>query len=168
MLAAGTLPSTSIPTRVTNVTASLIDNIFSTLGLKENPILVSDISDHFPIYSRFSFKQGESNRTQVFDSYSVRFGEKELSLLGSKLAENSWSLLDNDKDFSCLFESFYGTIKEAILSICKVPPSNHRSKRIVPLNPWMTSGLLKSWRRKNNLWRAYKCATLSARAVHLC
>ena len=118
MLAAGTLPSTSIPTRVTNVTASLIDNIFSTLSLKENSILVSDISDHFPIYSRFSFKQGKSNRAQVFDSYSVRFGEKELSLLGSKLAENSWSLLDNDKDFSCLFESFYGTIKEAIHSIC--------------------------------------------------
>ena len=104
----------------------------------------------------------------MFDSYSIRFGENELSLLGSKLAKNSWSLFDNNKDFSCLFESFYGTIKEAILSICKVPPSNRRSKRIVPLNPWMTSGLLKSWRRKNNLWRYYKCATLSTSAIRLC
>ena len=38
MLAEGTLPTTSIPTWVTNVTASLIDNIFSTLSLKENSI----------------------------------------------------------------------------------------------------------------------------------
>ena len=120
MLAAGILPATSIPTRVTIATASLIDNSFSTLSLKENSILVSDISGHLPIYSRLSFKQGKNNRAQVFDSYSIRFGESELSLLGSKLAENSWNLFDNDKDFSCLSESFYGTIKEAILSICKV------------------------------------------------
>ena len=45
VLAARTLTTTSIPTRVTNVTASLIDNIFSTLSLKENSILVTDISD---------------------------------------------------------------------------------------------------------------------------
>jgi len=76
MLAAGTLPTTSIPTRVTNGTASLIDNSFSTLSLKENSILVSDISGHLPIYSRLSFKQGKNNRAQVFYSYSIRFGEK--------------------------------------------------------------------------------------------
>ena len=99
MLTAGTLPTTSIPTRVTNVTASLIDNIFSTLSLKENSILVSGICDHFLIYSRFRFKQGKNNKAQLFDFYSIRFGEKELSLLGSKMAENSWILFENDKDF---------------------------------------------------------------------
>ena len=101
MLTAGTLPTTSISTL--NVTASLIDNIFSTLSLKENSILATDISDHFPIYSLFSFRQGKNKRAQVFDSYSIRFCENELSLLESKLAEYSWSLFDNDKDFSCLF-----------------------------------------------------------------
>jgi hypothetical protein len=118
MLATGTLPSTSIPTQLTNVTASLIDNIFSTLSLKKNSILVSDISDHFPIYSWFSFKQGKSSQAQLFDSYSISFGEKELSLLGFKLTDNFLGLFDNDIDFSSLFESFYGTIKEAIISIC--------------------------------------------------
>ena len=52
----------------------------------------------------------------MLDSYSIRFGEKEISLLGSKLVENSWGLFDNDKKFSCLFESFYGTIEVAILN----------------------------------------------------
>ena len=135
--------------------------------MKEISILVTDISNHFPIYSRFSFNQGKNNRAQGFYSYSISL-ENELSLLGSKLAKKSWSLFDNGKDFSYLFDSFYGTIKEAILNICKVPPSNRGSKRIVPLNPWMTSRLLKSLRRKNNLWRSYKCATLPASAIHLC
>jgi len=111
MLAARSLPTASIPSRVTNITDSLIDNIFSTLSLKENLILVSDISDHFTIYSLFSFKQGKNNWAQVFDYYSIWLGDKELFLLGSKLAENSWSFFDNDKDFSCLFDSFYGTVK---------------------------------------------------------
>jgi len=62
---------------------------YSIAKLKENSILVSDISDHFPIYSRFNFKKGKNNRTQVFGSYSIRFGEKELSLLGPQLVENS-------------------------------------------------------------------------------
>ena len=56
----------------------------------------------------------------MFDSYSIRFAEKELSLLGSKLAENLWRLFDDDRDISCLFESFYGTVKEDIITICKV------------------------------------------------
>ena len=87
MLSTGTLSTTSTIARVTNAIASLIDNIFYTLSLKENSIWVSDSSDHFPIYSWFSFKQRKSHQPQVFDSYSIRSGEKELFLLGSKLAE---------------------------------------------------------------------------------
>ena len=76
ILAAATLQITSIPTRVTNVTAFLIDKIFSTLSLKENSILVSDISDHFPIFLRFSFKQRKSNPAKVFDSYQTVRGNE--------------------------------------------------------------------------------------------
>jgi len=47
MLDSGTLPSTSVFTRVTHVAAFLIDNIFSTLSLRGNSVLVTDISDHF-------------------------------------------------------------------------------------------------------------------------
>ena len=32
----------------------------------------------------------------------------------------------------------------------------------------MTYGFLKSWKRENNLWRAYKSATISASAIRLC
>ena len=44
----------------------------------------------------------------MFDLYTVILGEKQLSVLGSKLAEKSWSVSDNEMDFSCLFETFSG------------------------------------------------------------
>ena len=53
MLSSGTLPSVCILTRVTETQASLIDNIFSSLVVFDNLVLVSDISDHFPAISRY-------------------------------------------------------------------------------------------------------------------
>ena len=82
MLAAETLPTTSIPTRVTNVTAPLIDNIFSTLSLKENSILVYDISDPFPIYSRFSFKQCKNSLARVLFPILLGLVRKSYLFLG--------------------------------------------------------------------------------------
>ena len=52
MLSSGTLPSVCIPARVTDTHASLLDNIFSSLDVLDNLVLVSDISDHFPAISR--------------------------------------------------------------------------------------------------------------------
>ena len=47
-------PSITIPTRVTESTHSLIDNIFSTFCSGEVSIITSDISDHFPIHTVFN------------------------------------------------------------------------------------------------------------------
>ena len=53
MLSSGTLPSVCIPTRVTETQASLLDNIFSSLDVLDNLLLISDISDRFPAISRY-------------------------------------------------------------------------------------------------------------------
>ena len=50
MLACGTLPSACIPTRITNTTASLLDNNYSSLNLVQNYVLTSNISEHFPVF----------------------------------------------------------------------------------------------------------------------
>ena len=63
MLAAGTLPTACIPTRLTETTASLIDNIFSSLNLIKNSVVVSYISDHFPVFSTFVFVEMMSRNT---------------------------------------------------------------------------------------------------------
>ena len=53
MLSSGTLPSVCIPTPVTETQASLVDNIFSSLDIFDNLVVVSDISDQFAAISRY-------------------------------------------------------------------------------------------------------------------
>ena len=167
MLAAGTLPTACIPTRLTETTASLIDNIFSSLNLIKNSVVVSDISDHFPVFSTFGFVEMMSRNTPASGSSFFRFGPNELTLLRSRLADNSWNIIDEEIDFCSQFDSFYEFVKVSIIDVCAASPSTSRSKRSIPLNPWMTPGLLRSWRRKNNLWKAYKSAKPSSSAARL-
>jgi len=81
-----------------------------------------------------------------------------LHVLRSRLAGRSWSISENGSDIDSLFNSFYDSLKEVIFDTCNAPQSNPASKRTTPLNPWMTPGLLKSWRKKNYLWKAYRCS----------
>ena len=53
MLSSGTLSSVCIPTRVTNTYVSLISNIFPSLDVLDNSVLVSDISNDFPAISLY-------------------------------------------------------------------------------------------------------------------
>ena len=49
----GLVPLITKPTRITAHSATLIDNIFTnnTNVLSKNGLIISDLSDHFPIYS---------------------------------------------------------------------------------------------------------------------
>ena len=144
MLPSGTLPSVCIPTRVTETQASLTDNIFSSLDVLDNLVLVSDISDNFPAISRC--KSADQVQRIASQSNLPFFGydDTELSLLNSRLADVPWGSLASDSDFNHSFDSFYDLVKEGILEICNLGSAPHASKRIAPLNPWMTPGLHKS------------------------
>jgi hypothetical protein len=83
----------------------------------------------------------------------------------SRMAEISWGNFESDSDFGNLFDTFYESIKEAVLDICSVSPSNRKSKNAFPLNPWMTLGLLRSCREENNLWTAFKSASPSMKTI---
>ena len=59
------------------------------------------------------------------------------------------------------FIPFYETVKEVIFNICKVPPSNHRSKNIVPLNHGWHPETSKAGEGKILSGGLYMSATLS-------
>ena len=158
MLSLGTLPLVCIPTRVTETQASLIDYIFSSIDVLDNLVLVSNISDHFPAICRCKSADQAQHIASPSTLPFFRYSETELSLLISRLADVPWGNLVSDSDFNNSFDSFYDLVKEGILEICNRGPAPHNSKRIAPLNPWMTSGLHKSWKRKN-LWKLYKASS---------
>jgi len=129
-------------------------------------VLVSDISDQFPAISQYK----SDDQTQRIASPSTlpffRYGDTELSLLNSRLADLPWDSLVSDSDFNRSFDSFYDLVKEGILEICNKGPAPHTSKRIASLNPCMSSGFHKSWKRKNYLWKIYKASSSVAHNEH--
>ena len=87
MLSLGTLPSVCIQTRVTDTYASLIDNIFSSLDVLDNSVLVSDISDDFPAISRY-YSADEGQRIASPSNLPFfHFGDTDLSLLNYLLTD---------------------------------------------------------------------------------
>ena len=164
MLSSGTLASVCIPTRVTDTHASLIDNIFSSLDVLDNSVLVSDISNHFPAISPYNSADQAQRIVSPSNLPFFRYGDTELSLLNSCLTDQPWDSLVSESDFNRSFDFFYGLVKEGILEVCNQGPVLHTSKRIAQLNPLMTSGLYNNWKRKNYFWKHYKA--LSSLAPH--
>ena len=88
LIAAGYLPRISLPTRITNHSATLLDNIFSNkLGSNESGILVNNISDHQMIYtynttnikgtstSSKKLIEVETNNRQAMDQFLIQLRE---------------------------------------------------------------------------------------------
>ena len=93
MLSLRTLPSVCIPTPVTDKHASLIDNIFSSLGVLDNLVLGSDISDHFPAISRCKSADQAQRVASPSNFPFFRYGDTELSLLNPRLTDLPWDSL---------------------------------------------------------------------------
>ena len=68
MFASAFYPTISRPTRVTQQTATLIDNIIT--NMHEYPvtsgILYNDISDHFPVFNLYSMERSKGENTRLF------------------------------------------------------------------------------------------------------
>ena len=99
MLAVGVLPTTCILSRLTCTPASLIDNIFSSLNLVRNSVIVGDISGHSPVFSSFNLEKTLSRSTPASISASIRFVLNGLIRLRSNLAGKTWNVFGEDNHF---------------------------------------------------------------------
>jgi hypothetical protein len=71
-----------------------------------------------------------------------------------------WDESERTPDFDMHFDLFYNSVKSAILQTCNPLSLRCRPRKSEPLNPWVTPGLLTSWRRKNYLWKKWKASSL--------
>ena len=160
LISYGLAPCINIPTRISNQTATLIDNIFSSLHSIKNEVLLSDTSDHLPVAALFPILQ---NPQRLVPQDTPRFFCSPVGLdrLKEDLSTSSWdfSLPENINlgNYNDIFGQFYDTVKEKFAAYClKAPLRNPRSKRSTPIAPWLTSGVLKSINKKHDLWEEYK------------
>lgn len=147
-------PLISKPTRVTNHSATLIDNIF-TNSLENNiksGVLITDISDHFGIFTLSNFKLYSSNLPKFVTKRC--FTDKNINEFSESLSNCDWSSLENSITADHAYDSFTDIFSDKFekhfpLKRIKIKPPKLRK-------PWMTTGLATSCKTKTRLFYRYK------------
>ena len=100
----GLIPMITKPTRITAHSATLIDNIFTnnTDVPSKNGLIISHLSDHFPIYSVIATDHHPAkSRNQII----VRdINEMRIQDFKSKLANIDWTSTKNASDTNAMYD----------------------------------------------------------------
>ena len=146
------LPCISKPTRVTNKSASLIDNILISRGLQRNFdsfIITEDISDHFAYLSVIR-DQNKSMKGPRFIK-TRNLDDLKIDDIIKKLQEFDWTDILSPLDTKDGFEIFHSTLLSTIDLVAPEIEARIRKNQTAK-DPWITKGILTSIRRQIKLY----------------
>ena len=157
----GFLPNITLPTRISETTASLIDNCLCKLHCKKTSsgVLIHKISDHQPHFVTLSLK---SKRHFTHKTIQIRkINDAALTAIGENvnLITENLNLSENacPNDNYALFSSILHSSIDEHLPISTVKFNRHKHKG----SPWITSGIIKSIKERDKLYSKLK------RTVHV-
>ena len=153
-------PSITKPTRVTQSSSTLIDNIFcnsfSNTSITLSGILYTDISDHFPVFhvdQNTCFKDKET----VFKKRV--YSETNFQKFADKMSERNWDSILNCEDAQLAYSDFFSYFIESY-NLCfpiKVFKYGYTTRK-----PWLSEGMKKAIKTKNKLYRRSKKSGVEA------
>lgn len=148
-------PVINKPTRVTKISATIIDHFWTNNMHNYNfsGIIYTSISDHFPVFSSFSLPKPKSQNPGTKISKRIFSDERTESFVG-ELSEYNWRISipagsGVDEHFSTYMDQFlqlynkHFPIKEVIIK------DKHNNK------PYITQGIRKSIKERNRLQKLY-------------
>ena len=147
-------PLITRPSRITSHTATLIDNIFvnNFFERSRSGLIFTDISDHLPVFSIHS----DTRLVNRCRQNPVFFRDKNPDNIPSfieKLESVDWSSLKDFDEPNTSYNRFlelYSGIYNGCFPLKRVTRKQRRLKK-----PWLTKALLKSIKRKNDLYKKY-------------
>ena len=148
------LPTITKPTRVTDDTATLIDNIFVMNPINVSfGIVICDISDHFPIfYNKISLLTNSKNNSTIIKYRLIN--ELTLNNLYNALTTYNFTNTINCDDCNIAIESLINIIDDIYNTHCPI-----RSKQISfkdKQKPWIISEVLNYIKRRQKYFLLYK------------
>lgn len=151
------LPAITKPTRITQTTKTLIENIFCTnwSKLQSASIIISDLSDHLPIIVQFSLEKYKIKELDYTDRRPIT--AEGLEKFHKTLEGTNWDRITQYSELGLVneaYESFISTYKVAYTDAFPLKRLPH-SKKYKAKKAWMTPGLLKSCKKKNLLYAKY-------------
>ena len=142
-------PSINKPTRVTNHSASLIDNIYSNVPIKGSDyhagVLTVSISDHYGIFCINNSSKIHNKNTQIVKR---SYCDRNIANFKQCLLHESWDFVYLSSDLQSAFSRFQGVLDLHL--------NTNFKKRTFMMNyknryPWITEPLRTKLRRKNQL-----------------
>ena len=145
----GFLQIISLPTRISNNSATLIDHIYTnaTLNQFESYIILSDISDHFPICHIISDKSKEKKPCYI---KVQNFNEENILAFKEDLSNTNWGCVFNQDQTQEAYNKFYEIFNDKYnhhFPVRKVKFNKNKHK----IDSFMTSAILKSRKTKFKL-----------------
>jgi hypothetical protein len=142
----GLHPIISLPTRVTDSTATLLDNFLCDINLLpfQAGVIKTDFSDHYAI----EFSLNSILNTSNISLTKRNFCSKNKIKFSTKLLVADWSHLYTILDTNAAFNYFIKKLKKIYNKCFRF--ENHVITNKKP--PWLTKGLLKSINHKNELF----------------
>ena len=144
------IPLITLPTRINNQSATLIDHIWSNKICRQYSagILINSLSDHFPV---FFFEDKKQTKHKNLERITRNINKHTISSFCKILKTTKWTNVINAETPKLAFDSFFETFNSArdmaFPEIVAKPKSNKFS-----YSPWMTPGLRVSQKRKEKLF----------------
>lgn len=151
-------PAIRYPTRISDTSATLIDNIFTNVGHFEisSAIIYCDISDHLPIALHFEISLNKKVRSDVtvkriYDDQAMMHFHTELAKSENwQAVYSSLSVNDTAAAYDCFYDQY-----RVIFDKYFPEKIVKQSYRLTPRHEWMTKGLIRSCLKKSKLYKKY-------------
>lgn len=152
MLLYSYLPLITKPTRITQQSATLIDNIFTNNDMNNNilnGILFTDITDHYPIFTILNKSLHTEKKINIYRNYS----QLNITKFKSDLDSYNWNNVYSKSECQEAFTEFHKTLTKLYNKTFPVLKSQSIYKN---RKPWLTAGIKFSIKQKNKLYRISK------------
>ena len=144
------IPVITLPTRIKHQSATLIDHIWRnkiTNNFKSG-ILISSLSDHFPVFYFEESKQKNENPQEI---YKRKVNNTTIETFCNTIKSTSWVNVTNENSPKISFDKFFEKINSSVdlsFPFIKIKSKPKKFKH----SPWMSSGLFISHRKKEKLF----------------
>ena len=162
MYSFGLYPLITKPSRITDITATLIDNIFTNeLQFQVNSgLLITDISDHLPVFAICGNQF--VCRCATPSQYRRIINTSTTDKLIAELNQRTWPNVIGTLDVNLSYNNFVCEFQDLMNKHCPVKRVNNTENRYAN-NPWLTNGLKNACKKKNRLYKMFlSCRTLAA------
>ena len=161
MFSLGFNPSITLPTRITEATATLIDNIFTNESkiMQSSGIILSDISDHFPYFYMFDTENYMCDTVRRYN-YVRKSDETSIKNLIQFLdTVEIMALLYHNPDIDPnmnynILESLITNALDIYMPLKRIKLHKYKHKK----TEWITAGIIRSIKFRDNLYKRMKQA----------